>query len=636
MKRARRPYAANCRCVCNPDRHFELTLAVEAQPGAASGEPNIAKVYEGGSETPSDTATSSDTLSDGVPPFGASSFTATAIGLDGKPDNQAGGHPNEYTTRFDLNSTIRLGPETQLPEALSVEDLRDAVIDLPIGFFGTATATPQCKFSQLNATISVKSGGCPLDTQVGHIISEPRGFASIDSGIYNMVPEYGVAAEFGFTDILGNSHVIYANVRPTPDGYVLRATSREITQVALADVIATFYGDPAEKDAELRQQQEEAELHEQGVEEAFVERERNATRVAMFTNPSDCTGAPLTTTAHLDSWQHPGATLAPGIPNTTGPGWVESSYEAPAVTGCDLLRFTPEAFTVKPETTTADSPTGLNVDLKIPQDENPATLATPPLRDASVTLPAGLTVNPAAAGGLAACTEAQIGWLGRVSAENAGLTNFTPSAPACPEASKVGTVEITTPLIASILHGSVYLATQDENPYGSLLAAYIVIDDAATGTILKIPGELKTDPNTGQITGTFNDNPQFPFSELHIHFDGGPRGDLATPETCATYTTTSDLEPWSGPDSGRRDPVGYVPDQQRVRNRLRTAVHRGDHQPAGRCLLAVHAVHLKERLRTRVRRAHRLAATGPRRQDRRRHTMLRRAALGRRGTQQPR
>jgi uncharacterized repeat protein (TIGR01451 family) len=527
-----------------PGQMLELTIAFTVQPGAISGEENVAEVFEGGSETPSDSAASKDVLSSIAPPFGPSSFVARAAGLGGKPETQAGGHPHEFTTRFDMNSVFRLGPETQLSEAMSVQDLRDVVVDLPLGFFGGAVSTPKCTFAQLNSITSVQGGGCPLNTRVGHIISEPRALASVNSAIYNMVPEHGVAAEFGFTDVLNNSHVIYASLVPTPAGYVLRATSREVTQVALADVVATFYGDPAEKDAELRQREIEAEQRELGIEEPIVEREHTTTRVAMFTNPSACTGAPLVTTTYMDSWQNPGATSAPGVPDVEGPGWVKASSESPPVTGCNRLRFDPEAFIARPETSTANTPTGLNFELKLPQAESPEILATPPLRNASVTLPPGLTVNPSAASGLEACSEAQIGWLGR------SVNDFTADPPSCPDASKIGSVEVTTPLLDNPLVGSVYLAAQNENPFHTLLAGYIVIDDPATGTVVKIAGNLTPNSQTGQITGVFDENPQLPFSDLKLHFFGGPRGDLATPEACGSYTTTSDFSPWSAPDSG--------------------------------------------------------------------------------------
>ncbi len=502
-----------------PDERLEMQIYLTAEPEAVSGL-NVASVTEGGKPLASTEA--DDLISATPPPFAASSFAAQITGSDGLPDTQAGDHPYELVTRIDLNTQMAVSPEGQLTRTTVEHGLRDTVVDLPLGFLGSATSTPKCTFAQLESA----PASCPQDTIVGHLTTEPIGGGSVNFPIYNMVPEHGVAAEFGFQDVLFGAHVLVASAVPTPAGYVLRATAHEIPDIPLTNIIATFYGDPAAKNG------------------------AGATPAAMFTNSSDCSGPPSATTLYVDSWLHPGAFNTDGTPDLTDPNWKESASESPPVTGCDALRFEPEALSVQPETSAADSPTGLSFDLKIPQSETPGTLATPPLRDATVTLPPGLTVDPSAAGGLQACSEAQIGWLGPVSATNPGLTNFAPAAPTCPEASRIGSVEVRSPLIETTLQGSVYLATQDENPYGSLLAGYVVIDDPTTGTIVKVPGELRTNPTTGQITGVFDDNPQIPFSQLKIHFFGGPRGDLATPEGCGTYTTTSELEPWSAPESG--------------------------------------------------------------------------------------
>lgn len=500
-----------------PDQRLEMRIWVTVEPGAASTL-NTASVSEGG--RPVASRSEDDVISSILPPFGPNAFVSSITATDGTSDTQAGGHPYEFTNRIDLNTRIGFTPVERQFEGTSVQEVRDVVVDLPLGFLGGALATPQkCTFAQLQSFPE----SCPLDTLVGHLTTEPFTNAAANTPIYNMVPEHGVAAEFGFNDFLFNTHAILASVSPTPAGYVLRATAREVPQVTLANIIATFYGDPASKNG------------------------GGATPAPMFTNPSDCSGQPLVTTVHMDSWENLGSLNADGTPNVEGPGsagWASMKSESPPMTGCNALQFEPEAFSVKPETSAADTPTGLNFELKIPQSETPGTLATPPLRDASVTLPAGLTVNPSAASGLQACSEAQIGWQG------GPVTNFTAAAPECPESSKIGSVEVTTPLIAGTLVGSVYLAAQDENPFHSLLAGYIVIDDPATGAIVKIAGQLKTDPNTGQITGVFDENPQLPFSDLKLHFFGGPRGDLATPEGCGTYTTTSDLSPWSAPESG--------------------------------------------------------------------------------------
>jgi hypothetical protein len=445
--------------------------------------------------------------------FGVEGFSAPITGSDGALDTQAGDHAYELTTRIALN----IDPGREWPTATgngtSVEDVRDVVVDLPLGFLGSALAAPRCTPEQLSRI----GLGCPSNTAVGHIItSTSRGssgsLTEVNGPLYNMVPERGVAAEFGFKDGVNGVHNLYASVVPTPGGYVLRATSPEIPQVPLTDIEVNIYGDPAARD------------------------ETGDTQVALLTNPSDCSGGPLVTSISMDSWQTPGRFNADRTPDLSDSNWKSATSQSPPVTGCDQLRFTP-SLSVQPETTTADSPTGLDVELKVPQTETPGSLATPPLRDAAVSLPAGLTVNPAAAGGLGACSEAQIALA-------------SPDPPSCPESSKVGTVEVTTPLIGSTLTGSIYLATQNENPFHALLAGYIVIDDPATGVVIKIPGNLTPNPATGQITGVFDDGPQFPFSDLKLHFFGGARGELATPVGCGTYATTSDLMPWSAPDSG--------------------------------------------------------------------------------------
>jgi len=492
-----------------PDQRLNMEVLTTVQPNAQAA-PTTATVSEAG--VPVASITANDSISSTPPLFGPSALASAVTSPDGSPDVQAGDHPYEFTTSIDLNSKMGFTPESKLLPT-TVGGVRDVVVDLPLGFLGSAQATPKCTWAQLTAFPQ----SCPFDTMLGTITSLPAVQTAASAAVFNMVPEKGVAAELGFHDLLYNTHVIDASVAPTPSGYVLRATAREIPDVDLTNITTTLFGDPAEKT---------------GVGRAS----------AQFTNPSDCSGGPLATSVHMDSWEHPGSFNSDGTPNLEGPGWASMTSESPPVTGCDALRFSPEAFTVKPETATADSPTGLNFELKLPQPEQPGTLATPPLRDAAVALPAGLSVDPSAANGLQACSLTQVGM------SASGVPDAAP--PACPEASKIGSVEVVSPLLSSTVHGSVYLAAENENPFHSLLAGYIVIDDELTGTIVKIPGELKTNETTGQITGVFNNNPQLPFSDLKLHFFGGPRGDLATPEGCGTYTTTSDLKPWSAPESG--------------------------------------------------------------------------------------
>ena len=144
-----------------------------------------------------------------------------------------------------------------------------------------------------------------------------------------------------------------------------------------------------------------------------------------------------------------------------------------------------------------------------------------------VKLPPGVTVSPSAANGQQACSDAGIG---------IGST----AAPSCPDASKIGTVDIDTPVLEDPLKGSVYLGEQRPD---QLLRLFIVAE--GTGVMIKLPGVATPDPVTGQLTVTFDNTPQLPFSLLHMVLDGGPQAPLTNPASCGTATTNWDLTSWS-------------------------------------------------------------------------------------------
>jgi hypothetical protein len=452
--------------------------------------------------------------------FGPSHFGFFIDGVNGAVDREAGGHPYELTTTIDLNSIISATRESTSSKVTSVQDVRDVVVDLPLGFVGSTLAAPRCTLAQM-ASIDLKlgTGGCPRDTVVGHIVTEPSSSESANSPIWNITPERGVPAEFGFVDEHENTHVFYAHVVPTAQGYVLQVRNTEIPQVILNHLVVTFYGDPAARS---------------GLGNA---------QIPFFTNPTACEGGALRATVWMDSWQNPGRFNADGTPDVGSPGWVEAVSESPPVTGCDELSFTPE-LAGQPTTFQADTPSGLEFELRLPQTEEAGVHATPALRDVTVTFPEGLTVDPSSGNGLEACSEAAIGW------EGPTLFDFNLAPPGCPEASKIGSLELETPLVPGVLHGEMFIAAQNANPFGSTFATYVVVNDPVTGVVLKIAGELRLDPSTGRIVSYFPENPQLPFSDLKLHFFGGPRAELATPNSCGLFTTTSDLEPWSAPDSG--------------------------------------------------------------------------------------
>jgi Domain of unknown function DUF11 len=523
-----------------PDGTLQLIVYVTVnEPEAAGPVTNTASVSGGGA--PEVKSSRKNEISSSAPSFGPANFDFYIAGADGARDTQAADHPYELTTTIDFNSVFN-ALTTATPFVSSVHDLKEVVVDLPLGFAGSTLAAAQCTLAQLTSF-----SRCPADTTVGHITTEPvPPVTSVNSGIWNLVPERGVPAEFGYVDQAKLTHVFYVHVVPTPAGYVLQVTSPEIPQFLVNHISVTFYGDPAVKQAEMRQHETEREVGHS------VPLETPGAPVPFFTDPSNCSVNPVTglpeslkATIYMDSWQNPGTYNPAGTPEGQ-PNWVSAVSESPPVTGCNELPFAPE-LKAQPTTLQADSPSGLEFELKLPQSETPESHATPVLKDLTVTFPEGMTVDPSAAGGLGTCSEAQIGWVGPT------LFDFTPNKPdgagGCPENSKIGSLELETPLIPRVLHGEVFLAAQNENPFGSTFATYIVVNDPITGVVLKIAGELKLDNATGRLTAVFDEFPQLPFSDASTHFFGGPRAQLATPPNCGTYTTNSELLPWSAEGS---------------------------------------------------------------------------------------
>jgi len=510
--------------VVAPDDWLLMNVYVTLNSGASGAlQPNLVTVSGGGA--PLVSSESSGAIDPALAPFGPSNFEFYKDASNGTQEAQAGGHPYELTTTIDLDNKLgpfpggMPGPGRDFPA--SVEDVKDIVVDLPLGFAGSTLAAPQCTEEQLDST-----NHCPPDTVVGHLTTEPLTDATINGPIWNIAPEYGHPAEFGYIDALKGAHIAgYVSVVPTPAGYVLRFTAPDIPEVLLSRIVVTFYGDPAQRDGT-----------------------GTVPQVPFFTNPTACSNGPQEATVWMDSWAHP-ASFQSGsgglIPtNLTEPEWKQMRSLSPPVTGCNALSFTPEIGS-QPTTREADKPTGLEFEQRLPQSETFGSNATPALKDTTIVFPEGMTVDPSAADGLGTCSDAQIGWQGHAPAQPGELYDFSEAKPECPESSKIGTLELETPLIPGKLYGEVFLAAQNENPFDSTFATYIVVNDPVTGVVLKLAGELKANPSTGRLTAVFDETPQLPFSALKVHFFGGPRAELATPPGCGVYTTTSELAPWS-------------------------------------------------------------------------------------------
>jgi hypothetical protein len=476
----------------------------------------------------------------------AAAFEVTAFdGLvqesDGSAVVQAGAHPYEATNTFSLNTV----PDPILGTPIPEENIKDVEVALPAGMIGNPTATPKCANADL---ANAGTPRCSPNSQVGVASLTFNLFGEVNQGhfpIFNMEPPPGVPAEFGFV-VVGTP--IYLTPKLLPDReYALAIGLNSVSQgLALLDSEIRFWGVPGDPTHTPERGFNEfgQSCAEPLADRASCTNEFTAPIKPFVTNPTACSADPLTTGLKLNTWQHSDVFTERAFDSHDG----QTPPNPVGITGCDdeRLSFEP-TLTARPTTTGADSESGLEVDLQLPQKDDTvadaedlytgsgadAAIAVPALRTAVVRLPAGMSINPAAANGLAACSEAQI--------ELGG-----PEPARCPQESKLGTAEVVSPLFDHALPGEIFLAQQKRNKFGALLAVYVAIDDPATGTVVKLPGRLDADPQSGQLTARFEENPQLPFSDFKLRFFGGAGAALKTPEACGTYTVTSEFSSWSG------------------------------------------------------------------------------------------
>jgi hypothetical protein len=476
---------------------------------------------------------------------GAAGFSVSAENADGTPATQAGSHPFAFTT--DLNLIAEPGV-----------DLRDAHVALPPGLVGNPTVIDRCNEAQFQTkpeSGSSKEGEtivstteCPNSAAIGtaRII---LGGTAYEIPVFNLVAPPGVPAEFGFV-YAGVEVALVPHIR-TDGSYGLTVDSINTSQAQpLTAARVTIWGVPYEA---AHDTERGTCLAPSGVSQGSCPI-TSAPR-AYLTLPSSCSG-PQTTTVTADSWQRSGAYLPDGEPDLLDPAWVSATSAPLGLEGCARVPYAP-TVAAQPTTDQTTAATGLDFDLNVVDEglTNPTGVAQSETKKAIVALPEGFTVNPSAGAGLSACS------LPEYEAES---LHSAPSE-GCPESSKIGTIEAESPLVEEPVKGSLYIAKQTENPFGSLLGFYFVARNSQLGVFAKAAGKVEADPRTGQLTTTFDNLPQLPISHFRLAFRQGQTSPLVSPPACGTYTATAALYPWSDPE---------VPLQ-------RTATFQVDHGPSG-------------------------------------------------------
>jgi hypothetical protein len=460
--------------------------------------------------------------------FGINHFDVTFTNQDGTPVTQAGSHPFAMTTSLGAN----IGED-----GLPVGWLKDFFAKQIPGLAGDTTAYPRCttlEFLELTEGVNA----CPLETAVGITATSTAEGSWFSAPVFNLTPPPGVLLRLGFRAVVENI-VVDVSVNPNPP-YNPIATVRNTPQLAHVFANKTqLWGNPS------------SPAHDEfrgicafhvveGLPftdiEGFEFESGNGRKCPVaprpkpfLTLPTTCAEA-LTTSYEAFSWEGDKDAGSREIHDTEG--------NPQPFTGCGKLGFQPSIST-KPTTRAAQSPTGLDLSLDV-ADEGLTSLeglSQSDIRKVVLTLPEGMTANPSLAEGLGVCSEADLEEETLQAAPGEG----------CPEASKIGTVEVESPLIEEPVKGALYVATPHENlAEDSLIALYIVIKNPKLGIIVKQTVKVEPDPRTGQLVSVTDAIPQLPFSHFKLHFREGGRSPLVSPPLCGSHQAKAELTPWSG------------------------------------------------------------------------------------------
>jgi hypothetical protein len=427
-------------------------------------------------------------------------------------NTQAGAHA-------DFTTTLKF---SRKPSGEAYAFTRDVIVELPPGMAGNPQAYPQCTALQFGT--SPESNKCPQDSQIGSASFELAGQGEIkNEPIFNMpVPAGDVAARFGF---YAGSTPLILNVRLNPKtNSLIAAVEGASNGAAVIAATTTFWGIPANPSHDLERLTVEEASKSLGPPPGG--RKSNHPETPFMTNPTSCeSGRTVRITAR--SYQLP-----------MQPSTLEVPF--PQITGCGALDFQPTTKLTL-TTTQGTSGTGLDYELKFPMNglESPNLLSGSHLKRAEVVLPEGVSINPSEAEGLGVCSPEAYEQERFDALPNEG----------CPETSKIGSVTATSPIVDRVAQGALYIAKPYDNPFGSLLALYMVLRIPDRGVLITLPGKVSLDPQTGQITTVFENLPQLPNSSFLLHFKEGARAPLVTPAACGSYDAVSRMTPWSAPES---------------------------------------------------------------------------------------
>ncbi|HEY1689668.1 MAG TPA: hypothetical protein VGF95_12490 [Solirubrobacteraceae bacterium] len=519
---------------------LEVRIAVEVLSDAGASE--SVEIEVSGGTAPTASMTRSLEVGEAPAGLGVEDYELQLEAEGGGAVTQAGSHPFQITGTIALDQDADAASLTEAPQASPSASVEQLTAALPPGLIADPGAAPRCLAWQFTDALGGQDE-CPYESAVGAasvtFFRAGAGTLTVATPIFNIEPEAGEPARFGFY-VPGDGVPVFltTGVRSGPgEDWGVDLSALEVPATAgLISARVTFWGVPGDSTHDESRGWSCLASSRGGRPAEPCIRIEPSNPPAFVTLPTRCSGA-----------------LSSSLQAVSSTGQTSSfSLSTPlrGMSGCATLAFTP-TVSVTPSTHAASSPSGLSLALNFDTEglTSAKELAQSDLADTTVTLPEGLTIDPSAGVGLGACSEAQ-------------YAEVTPTlASGCPEDSKLGTVEIETPLLFTTLNGSLYLAQPYENqfpeaghPGGSLIALYVVARSRAErGILIKLAGSVSANPATGQLSVSFDGDPELPFSHFTFHFREGAQAPLISPATCGSYSALALLAPFSEPSTPLAD-----------------------------------------------------------------------------------
>jgi len=540
--------------VCTFDKEVPPFEAIEIEIAATlTGTPPVAgapgKVTVSGGKTPPVSETQEVKVSPEPTPFGVEHFSAEPEEEGGDQTTQAGAHPFQYTTTLQLNAGKVIPGATRKENIVEQPAMpRNFRFTLPVGFIGNASTAPVCPMADFlsdfqgepslnNCSPQAAVGISSVTANENNNEGANVGFLRRAVPVFNLPPRDGEPARFGFT-ILGAPILIDTAVDPDNKYKIIASVDNTTQLVALLSTTLSLWGVPGDpKHDTTRGWACTFRFVERAPGLGPCERPAGISEEAFLRQPVSCV-TPFDVKMEVEPWNVPLGTVVE-----------ESSSSSSQMSGCNQVPF--DAKTAgAPSSKLASNPTGLSFEFS--QDNNgwegPESIGEGQAKKIEVILPQGMTINPSQGAGLAGCS----------SEDYARETASSQPGAGCPNASKVGEVQISTPLLKEEARGSVYVASPYDNPFGSLLALYLVAKIPERGVLVKQAGKITPDPVTGQLVTTFDNLPQVPLSVSKVRFREGGRAPLVTPPACGTYDIVTRFTPWSAADPDNPDPSQVV------------------------------------------------------------------------------